>query len=45
MRELSVGLGNAIAMAEYVVVNEEPVEVVREKIKEVLGKVERKWMK
>jgi dephospho-CoA kinase len=42
-RELSVGLGNAIAMAEYVVVNEEPLELVRRRVRETLGKVERKW--
>ena len=42
-RELSVGLGNAIAMAEYVVVNEEPVVVVKRRIRETLVKVERKW--
>jgi len=44
-RELSVGLGEAIAMAEYLIVNEEELEVVKEKIKKVLMKVERKWMK
>ncbi len=42
VRELDVGLGNAIAMAKYVVVNEEPVEAVKRKIRETLGKVERK---
>jgi dephospho-CoA kinase len=45
MRELSVGLGNAIAMAEHIIVNEETLEIVKEKIKEVIGKVEKKWMK
>jgi dephospho-CoA kinase len=45
MRELSVGLGNAIAMAEYLMVNEEEREVVKEKIKKVLREVEEKWMK
>ena len=45
MRELSVGLGNAIAMAEYLIVNEEEREVVKEKIRKVLRKVEEKWMK
>jgi len=44
-RELSVGLGNAIAMAEHIIVNEESLEVVKEKIKKVLWKVEEKWMK
>jgi dephospho-CoA kinase len=45
MRELSVGLGNAIAMAEHIIINEESLEIVKEKIKEILGKVEQKWMK
>ncbi len=45
MRELSVGLGNAIAMAEYLIVNEEEREVLKEKTKKVLRKVEEKWMK
>ena len=42
VRELGVGLGNTIAMAKYVVVNEEPVEDVKRKIRETLGKVEKK---
>jgi len=45
MRELSVGLGNAIAMAEHLIINEEKREIVKEKIKKVLRKVEEKWMK
>jgi dephospho-CoA kinase len=44
-RELGVGLGNAIAMAEYLVVNEEPFGVVKEKVRAVLRKVEEKWTK
>jgi dephospho-CoA kinase len=44
-RELSVGLGEAITMAEYKIVNEGEKEIVKEKIKEVLKKVEEKWMK
>ena len=44
-RELSVGLGNAIAMAEHIIVNEEKLEIVKETIKQVLEKVEQKWMK
>jgi len=44
-RELSVGLGDTIAMAEYLIVNEEELEFVKEKIKKVLRKVEEKWMK
>jgi dephospho-CoA kinase len=45
MRELSVGLGNAIAMAQHVIINEESPEVAKEKVREVFSKVERKWMK
>lgn len=45
MRELSVGLGEAIALAEYLIVNEEELEVVKEKIRKILRKVEEKWMK
>jgi len=45
LRELSVGLGNAIAMTEYIIVNEERLEAVREKANEVLRKVEEKWTK
>lgn len=43
LRELSVGLGSAIALAEYVVVNEGSVESTKEKAKEILRKVEEKW--
>lgn len=45
MRELSVGLGEAIALAEYIIVNEEELRVVKEKIRKILRKVEEKWMK
>jgi dephospho-CoA kinase len=45
MRELSVGLGGAIALAEYVIVNEGPVAVTKATIKAVLRKVEQKWTK
>jgi dephospho-CoA kinase len=45
MRELTVGLGDAIAMAEYIIVNEWGLEVVKDRIREVLRKVEERWMK
>jgi dephospho-CoA kinase len=45
MRELSVGLGEAIALAEYLIVNEEELDVVKGKIRKILRKVEEKWMK
>jgi dephospho-CoA kinase len=44
-RELSVGLGSAIAMAEEMVVNEEPFDVVKGRIRRILEKVENKWTK
>jgi dephospho-CoA kinase len=45
MRELRVGLGEAIAMAEFIIVNEEEPEAVKARIKETLGRVEERWMK
>jgi dephospho-CoA kinase len=45
MRELNVGLGEAIAMAEHLIVNEENLNVVKGKVRAVLRKVEEKWMK
>jgi dephospho-CoA kinase len=45
MRELSVGLGNAIAMAEHLIVNEQDLETVKRKVEEVLRNVEERWMK
>lgn len=44
-RELSVGLGSAIAMAEDMVINEEPFDVVKGRIRRILEKVESKWRK
>ncbi len=37
MRELSWGLGNVIAMANIMIVNEGSLEELREKVKEVIG--------
>lgn len=45
VRELSVGLGNAIAMAGYIIINEESLEAVETEAKRVLRKVEMKWTK
>jgi len=44
-RELGVGLGNAIAMAEYMIVNEEDLNKAKNKAAEILAKVEAKWTK
>jgi len=45
MRELSVGLGNAMAMAEYFIINENNKEETKAKVRETLHKVEEKWKK
>ncbi|HVO36941.1 MAG TPA: AAA family ATPase [Candidatus Acidoferrum sp.] len=45
LRELGVGLGNAIAMSEYIIVNEGELNRTKEDVKAVLKKVEAKWMK
>lgn len=45
MRELSVGLGKAIAMSEYMIVNEEGLEAMKERIRQVLRRIEEKWKK
>ena len=44
VRELSVGLGDAIAMAEWVIVNEVELEVLKQEVREILRRVEKKWM-
>ena len=43
MRELGVGLGNVIAMAEQLIVNDNSFEYVRAKVKESLERIEEKW--
>jgi len=45
MRELGVGLGNVIAMAEQMVINDRSAEQAEVKIKEALGRIEKKWNK
>ncbi len=45
MRELSVGLGNVIAMAEQIIVNDNSVEVIKPKVAETLQRIEEKWLK
>jgi dephospho-CoA kinase len=45
LRELSVGLGGAIAMAEYLVVNENSRDDVKVEVKAVLGRIEARWVK
>jgi dephospho-CoA kinase len=45
MRELGVGLGNVIVMAEQMVINDSSVKQVKIRIKESLGRIEEKWSK
>jgi len=45
MRELSVGLGNVIAMAEQLIVNDNSAEEVKNTISEALRRIEAKWIK
>ncbi len=45
MRELGVGLGNVIAMAQQIIVNDNSFEYVKAKVKEALGTIEEKWLK
>jgi dephospho-CoA kinase len=43
MRELGVGLGNAIAMSEYVLVNDNSMESFKAQVKKYLEWTEEKW--
>jgi dephospho-CoA kinase len=45
MRELGVGLGDAIAMAEYLIINENSKANAKAAAKNFIGRIERKWMK
>jgi dephospho-CoA kinase len=43
MRELSVGLGNVIALSELMIVNENSAEEVRGQVLDYLRRIEQKW--
>src|SRR3989304_6890292 len=43
MRELGVGLGNAIAMAEHLIVNENRRDDAKSKVRAALRRVEEEW--
>jgi dephospho-CoA kinase len=45
VRELSVGLGNVIAMAEQMIINDSSVEDTKVKVAEALRRIEEKWLK
>jgi dephospho-CoA kinase len=45
IRELTVGLGNAIAMAENMIINEGTLETAKQEVRQTIEKVEEKWKK
>jgi dephospho-CoA kinase len=45
MRELSVGLGDAVALAEYLIINDDTVETLKKRANEVLRRAAEKWTK
>ena len=45
MRELGVGLGTVIAMAEQMIINDASVDEVKARVAEALRRIEEKWMK
>ncbi|HUJ84624.1 MAG TPA: AAA family ATPase [Candidatus Acidoferrales bacterium] len=45
MRELGVGLGNVIAMAEQLIVNDNSAEEAKGAVRKALGRIEAKWIK
>jgi dephospho-CoA kinase len=45
MRELGVGLGDAIAMAEYLIINENSKANAKAVAKNFIWRIERKWVK
>lgn len=45
MRELSVGLGNVIAMAEMILINDDSIERFKVQVKEEFVRIEEKWLK
>ncbi len=42
-RELEVGLGNAIAMAESTIINERGIGTLKQQVTEVLRRIEKNW--
>jgi dephospho-CoA kinase len=45
MRELGVGLGNTIAMADYLIINEGNKNSIKIAAKEFIRRIEKKWMR
>jgi dephospho-CoA kinase len=45
MRELGVGLGNVIALAEQILVNDDSIDMFKASVKENFGRIEQRWLK
>jgi dephospho-CoA kinase len=45
LRELTVGLGNVIALSEFMVINDSTIESAKVRVKEELHRIEHKWQK
>lgn len=45
MRELSVGLGNVIALSELMIINEDSAQEVKAQVLDCLRRIEQKWIK
>jgi dephospho-CoA kinase len=45
LRELTVGLGNVIALSEFMVVNDSTIEAAKVRVEEELKRIEHKWQK
>jgi len=43
MRELGVGIGKAIALSEYIIINDENIGTLNVRAKEILWRTEQKW--
>ncbi len=43
IRELNVGLGNAISMAEHLIINESNRNAIKAKARRIFWRIERKW--
>ena len=45
MRELEVGIGKAIALSEYIIINDDTIDTLDSRAKEALQRAEKKWTK
>ena len=45
MRELNIGLGHVIALAEYIVINDQEKEKTKNKCNEILQRIEDQWIR